>query len=122
MGKLSLLAWVGIALFTFGCNNGGSGTGTLIGLPCTNSAMCGPVGICITTQKDGECSLPCQVSGGLGECPLGTYCDREDLKSDVEPKSQMTLCLPSCNADNDCRSGYKCKGVSDGPGKVCAPK
>jgi hypothetical protein len=85
--------------------------------------MCGPAGVCITSGKDGECALPCQVPGGVGECPLHTYCDSENVTTDThKQESDMTLCFPACTVDADCRDGYKCKGVSSGPGKICAPK
>ncbi len=106
----------------FAACGGASGNGTLIGATCTDSSMCGPAGVCITSGKDGECAVACAASGSLGECPVGTFCDSEDVKTDLDPKGPMTFCLPACNGDPDCRDGYKCKGVSAGKGKVCAPK
>jgi hypothetical protein len=111
-----------VLLLALAACGGASGNGTLIGATCTDSAMCGPAGVCVTTGKDGECAIPCVAAGSLGECPTGTFCDTENVKSDVEPQGPMTLCLPACTSDSDCRNGYKCKGVSAGPGKICAPK
>lgn len=103
-----------------GCGDD-AGNGTLIGEPCTDSAMCDPAGVCITSGKGGACSLPCQVPGAAGECPLGSYCDREEVATNGSTKAEQTLCFPACDRDSDCRNGYKCKGVSSGHGKVCSP-
>jgi hypothetical protein len=103
-----------------GCSSH-SGNGTLIGATCKHASECGPAGICVTSGKDGLCSLPCMSAGDLNDCPLGTYCDRRNLKTDVAAATPITLCLPACTDKSNCRSGYDCNGVSSGPGKVCAP-
>jgi hypothetical protein len=107
-------------LSSWACD-GEDGNGTLIGATCNSSQMCGPVGVCLTA-KAGMCTIPCSVSGGLGECPLGSLCDEGEFESDVEAKTTMTLCLPQCKDDDECRDGYACNGVSSGKGKVCTPK
>ncbi|HEX7478698.1 MAG TPA: hypothetical protein VF331_12890 [Polyangiales bacterium] len=117
-----LLRLCAVSALLAACGGGSSGNGTLIGATCARSVECGPAGICVTTGKDGQCALSCQVSGGAQECPLGTYCDRESVKTDLDPKSDMVLCFPACLTNANCRDGYECKGVSSGPGKVCQPK
>lgn len=97
---------------------------TLIGATCKKTEDCDVTGVCITSGKDGMCSMPCEVPGAQQECPLGTYCDRVNVvtKKDKDTRSEMTLCLPACSAQSDCREGYECTGVSNGPGKTCKPK
>jgi hypothetical protein len=111
-----------LACLSLAACDGNRGNGTLIGATCGNSAECGPAGVCITSAKDGQCALACQVSGGPYECPLGTYCDSENVKTDLSPKGEMALCFPACLSNADCRIGYECKGVTGGPGKVCHSK
>jgi hypothetical protein len=103
------------------CSSGG-GSETLIGATCHNSDECDVAGTCVTDGPDGICTQSCRVPGGAQECPLNSYCDRAELTSDTAAKSEMTLCLPACKAQGDCRDGYSCSGVSGGPGKVCRPE
>jgi hypothetical protein len=117
-GLTALCLWVTVGML--GCDHNLSGV-TLIGEPCGSSLECGAAGVCVTGQN-GLCALPCDVSGDPNECPGGSYCDRESLASDTANKQDMTLCLPACLDQLDCRSGYDCKGVSGGNGKVCTPK
>lgn len=117
-----LLAWLllGGGLLVTACS-GGSGSETLIGATCETSEECDVTGVCVVDGKDGMCTQPCTVPGGAGQCPLGSYCTREELTSDSSDKSSMVLCFPSCESQDDCRDGYSCNGVSSGPGKVCVP-
>lgn len=112
---------VSAALWALGCG-GADGAETLIGLTCETSDMCDVTGVCIVDGPDGMCTQPCKVPGGAGQCPYGNYCTRGEFTADESGgKGPMTLCLPSCEAQSDCREGYSCNGVSSGPGKVCQP-
>jgi hypothetical protein len=95
---------------------------SLIGATCKKTEDCDVTGVCITSSKDGMCSMPCKVPGAAQECPLGAYCDSVRVETDEFPPDDMTLCLPACTAKTDCREGYECTGVSAGSGKVCKPK
>jgi hypothetical protein len=116
---LNARLWM-IACVLCSCMSTG-GAETLIGAPCNSAEDCDVTGVCITDGLDGLCSRRCRVPGGAGECPLGSYCDSAELTTDVQSTSEMTLCLPACKAQKDCRDGYVCVGVSGGPGKVCRP-
>jgi hypothetical protein len=93
----------------------------LIGAPCETADDCDVSGVCLTDGKDGLCSRTCNAPGRAGECPLGSYCDRAELTSDMQDTFVMFVCLPACKSQSDCRDGYSCNGVSGGPGKVCTP-
>ena len=101
---------------------GSDDTETLIGQPCTASKDCDVDGFCVLDGQGGMCSMACEVPGGAMQCPLGNYCDRRELTTDTKDKSEVTLCLPACKGQSECRTGYECNGVSSGPGKVCQPK
>jgi hypothetical protein len=101
---------------------GSDGQETLIGERCKVSSDCDADGVCILDGKGGMCSTACEIPGGAMQCPLGNYCDRRELTTDVSEKMEMTLCLPACKTQGDCRDGYECNGVNGGPGKVCQPK
>jgi hypothetical protein len=116
-----MVALVFSAIVGSGCGDD-DWTGTLIGLSCDDSVECDVAGACVTDGRDGLCTMPCQTSGGIGECPLGSYCDRENVSIDDGRRREETLCFPACDDDDDCRIGYKCDGVSGGPGKVCHPR
>lgn len=108
-------------LAAVGCG-GQDGNGTLIGFSCADSSECGPAGVCVTDGKDGLCTLPCEASGKAEQCPGGSYCDDENVAVDGADKTDATLCFPACDTNADCRDGYKCGGITSGPGKVCHPK
>ena len=97
------------------------GAETLIGAPCETARDCDASGLCIKDGRDGLCSQTCAAPGRAGACPLGSFCDRAELASDVEDKTVMIVCLPACKEKSDCRAGYSCNGLSSGPGKVCRP-
>ena len=119
---ISRVLLTGSLLLCFACNDEPAGNhGTLIGLTCESSEECDIGGTCLIDGKDGMCAQPCQEPGAAQECPLGSYCDQGEFTSDTEDKSLMTLCLPSCKVQSDCREGYECTAVSGGPGKVCHP-
>jgi hypothetical protein len=106
-----------------GCSNELDGNnGTLIGLSCKTADDCDVAGVCITDGKGGLCSQTCMYPGRAQECPFGSYCDQAELTTDSAETSEMTLCLPSCKANSDCRPGYECSDVFGGPGKSCHPK
>jgi hypothetical protein len=94
----------------------------LIGATCEKTEDCDVTGVCITSSRDGMCSMQCDTPGAPQQCPLGAYCDSVNVETSQFPPSEMTLCLPACTAKSDCRSGYECNGVSSGSGKVCKPK
>src|SRR5437868_1625883 len=95
VGSLALLA----------CGDSDDNDGTLLGATCESSEQCGPEGICITGGEDGMCSFACMNSGSPGQCPLGSYCDREQTETDLGV-GEMTLCFPACDSNDDCREGY----------------
>jgi hypothetical protein len=97
------------------------GAETLIGAPCSSAAECDVSGVCVIDGQDGLCSRSCRVPGRAGECPVGSYCDQAELTTSGQGKSEMTLCLPACKEQRDCRAGYRCLDVNGGPGKVCRP-
>ena len=112
-------AWISIWLCA--CTSTG-GAETLIGAPCETRDECDVSGgVCVTDGQDGLCSRGCNAPGRAGECPVGSYCDSAQLTTDTRPTGEMTLCLPACKADEDCRDGYGCADVNGGPGKVCRP-
>jgi hypothetical protein len=98
------------------------GSGSLLGATCHQSSECDASGLCVTDGKDGLCTLPCSVPGGVGECSLGSYCQRGSFGIDGADAEEITLCMPSCKSQSDCRDGYACNGVNGGPGKICEPK
>lgn len=109
-------------LLTAACMSSG-GKETLIGESCKTADECDPTGVCIVDGKDGMCTQRCMYPGQPGECPLGSYCTRNEFESDASGgKGFMVLCLPACKSQFDCREGYACNDLSAGPGKVCEPE
>ena len=96
--------------------------GSLIGMTCKHSDECGAAGICVTSSKDGLCSLPCVVPGGPSECLPGSYCDEELVRTDTTDQADLTLCFQACTDESQCRDGYDCRKINGGPGRVCRPK
>ncbi len=121
MRNLLVLASLVPALALGGCARRGGG-GTLIGATCKHSTECGPAGVCITSGKNGLCSLPCAMPGNPEECLPGSYCDQESVRTDNEGPSERTLCFPACTDKSQCRDGYDCRNINGGPGKVCSPQ
>ena len=95
---------------------------TLIGASCKHASDCDVGGVCITTGTDGLCSQECRNPGQAQECPLGTYCDEQNVETTDATQQSMTLCFPACENDDDCRDGYKCNNVNVGHGKICVPE
>jgi hypothetical protein len=93
---------------------------TLIGATCKESNECDVTGVCVI-GGDGLCSLKCQFAGRAQQCPLGSYCDDRVVETADETLQPMTLCFPACQRNADCRSGFECKNVTTGAGKVCVP-
>jgi hypothetical protein len=93
---------------------------TLIGATCTSAKECDVTGVCIL-GKDGLCSLKCDSPGQPQQCPLGAYCDERTVETSSETIQPMTLCFPACKANAECRTGFECKAVKNGSGKVCVP-
>jgi hypothetical protein len=116
----SWVFWSSFMLFASNASCGDDLDGeTLIGLPCNESSECDVTGICVTSGKGGLCVMPCDFPGMAGQCPLGSYCDRQEVEVDEGAASSMTLCFPSCDSQGDCRDGYRCEEVVEGYGKVC---
>ena len=113
---------IGLALLCVACTSTG-GAETLIGAPCETADECDPAGVCVVSGKDGICTQTCMAPGQPGQCPLGSYCTRNEFESSTSgAKGFMVLCLPACKQQSDCRDGYACNGVSAGEGKICEPK
>lgn len=120
MRKMLGFAPLFVLLVGSACGNDLDGE-TLIGATCESADDCGVTGICVVGEE-GLCSRECRNPGTAQECPLGSYCHRERVETTDMTLSEMTLCFPACKGDADCRTGYKCKGVSSGSGKVCVPE
>ena len=114
MQKKLMMLWLCSCMSTGGAE-------TLIGATCQTKDDCDVSGVCVTDGKDGLCSRSCIEPGRAGECPLGSYCDRAELTTDTRSTGEITLCLPACKAQRDCREGYSCQPVSAGFGMVCRP-
>lgn len=83
-----------------------------IGDSCTTDANCGINAVCLQPASnpqfpDGYCGVvPCQEDCGDSSACVSLY--------------GRMYCLRACNADGDCRAGYRCLAVQAGA-KVCAP-
>ncbi|MEE2788235.1 MAG: hypothetical protein VX589_12905 [Myxococcota bacterium] len=76
-----------------------SGTSN-IGGGCTSARDC-QSSICLDAGNPrGMCSAPCLLNT---DCPAGTHC--ETYADDAG------LCLPNCDNDGDCRTGYVCTNL-----------
>jgi hypothetical protein len=115
------LATVACCIWFASCGDAGRSAASLVGLPCETSDECDVSGVCVTDGEGGLCALDCEEPGSPLECPYGAYCDRGEFTTDRTDKRELTLCLPSCKAQSECRAGYECTGVNGGPGKVCRP-
>jgi hypothetical protein len=83
-----------------GVCGGGTGSGS-IGDPCSSLSDCGADATsCDTSVPGGACTTTCVPA--LLPCPAGSACALASLGG------QQALCLPICNSDADCRSGYSC--------------
>jgi hypothetical protein len=118
--------WLSLALCSstwsaLGCGDDLDGE-TLIGLACSEDTDCDVGGVCVTSGRDGLCTQECNAPGRAQACPLGSFCDRQQVETADDRSGEMTLCFPGCDSQADCREGYSCNGVSEGYGKVCRPK
>jgi hypothetical protein len=93
---------------------------TLVGATCVKSDECGVAGVCVL-GKDGLCSVKCDSPGKQQQCPLGNFCDERTVETWDDTIQPLKLCFPACKANADCRSGYECRDVTAGLGKVCVP-
>ncbi len=85
--------------------------GPTIGDACTTANDCAGA-ICINQDfaPGGYCSTSCTPGGA--ECPTGSTCVRNALGNGGG------ACFRMCNVPGDCRTGYSCLAVQDGP-RVC---
>jgi hypothetical protein len=77
----------------------------VIGDSCSLSSDCSLSGDrqCDTTQTDGYCTVQnCDPN----TCPDEALCVAFDAHS---PRLRRRYCMAACNADDDCRSGYRCQ-------------
>jgi len=82
------------------------GCGATVGDACTTDNDCGGQGICINNREytpGGYCSQSC-VPGKDKTCPSGSTCVSEGAADDV------SACFLLCQRDEDCRTGYRCRG------------
>jgi hypothetical protein len=96
--------WNGLVAVLLGL--GLVGCGATVGDACTTDDDCGSQGICINNQEytpGGYCSQSC-VPGKDKTCPSGSTCVSEAASDDV------SACFLLCQRDEDCRSGYRCRG------------
>jgi hypothetical protein len=113
---------LGFALLIFiapGCGDDLEGE-TLIGATCKRADDCDVTGVCVL-GGDGLCSRTCDSPGQAQQCPLGSYCDERVVETTDDTLQSMTLCFPACKSNSNCRSGYTCKSVTAGSGRVCVP-
>lgn len=81
-----------IALFSiFSCDDDGKES---FGKPCSESTVC--EGVCNLGLPDGMCT---EVCSDQAPCEQGVCVDFTDTEA---------YCLPSCEANSDCRQGYSC--------------
>ena len=92
-------------------NNCNTGTGrcgaSRIGNACAADADCGQGGSCDLTNPAGYCSSSCGGQKNLA-CPSNAHCT-------------SSVCLLTCAAPADCRTGFACTTDSSGL-KSCTPK
>jgi len=92
-----------------------------VGGPCAVDADCKGTGTrCITTSSiskltypGGYCTVGCKADAECGEagaCPLAGI--EASVFPSAEIQKAVTVCLPKCTADVDCREGYVCSSES----------
>ena len=96
-----------ILLFTL------SACGATVGDPCTTPSDCGGQ-TCINADfaPGGYCSRQCVLNDDRS-CPGGSICVKDGQAKDVH------ACFRTCLTQNDCRSGYQCRGFRDSTQNVC---
>lgn len=114
---------------------------TNVGAACSSDDQCtGSAASCLTvvpldltpnarltvTYPGGFCSAQCKADadcGSAGGCPVAEYLS---LINAVVPGQQdlvakLSICVPKCNAQSDCRDGYVCQAPPANPFAV-APR
>jgi hypothetical protein len=100
----------------------GTGCGRRVGDTCNISADCGSQGtrVCDTSQPEGYCTqYGCRAGSCIddavcvlfGATPPG--CPPE--QSSATSRFGRSFCAKSCDSDDDCRAGYRCRSGSDQP-------
>jgi hypothetical protein len=87
-----------------------------IGIDCASAGDCEDSQMCITEVPSGYCTASCTTPGMRAECPEGAICDQVSLDS-----GNQNLCVLECEAQDDCREGYQCNGVTGSDVKACKP-
>ena len=85
------------------------------GLECVANINC----------KGGTCIRANEEEGGATSYP-GGYCTTRDCESDTDcngdsicvSRTRSTACFKTCTSNDDCRSGYECRGTQEG-GSIC---
>ena len=107
--KTALLA---LLLTAAGCGapagNPGNVEPMAVGAACANDDECRDELTCVTELPGGFCTMRCER-----DCPEGSWCSQVTFQD----RTTETVCLPLCDAPEDCRSPYQC--VSIGTRKVC---
>jgi hypothetical protein len=105
MRGLLAVAGVAIAAAIWAC-------GPTVGDACTTAAECG-LGTCLQGPgtPGGYCSRGCSE---MGRCPSGSACIAGAGAGGADS------CLLLCAAEDDCRSGYRCRVLDAGLPPVCA--
>ncbi len=96
-----------------GGGNGGIGDACTVDTDCMSGDPNNPLGMPVCTSENNQnfCTFLC-VPGFL-PCPTGSAC---------EAIAGSVGCLPTCNSNADCRSGFTCRESTQEPGRfVCAP-
>lgn len=90
---------------------------TGVGAECKTGNDCDPAATnaCITTWPGGYCT---EALCDVGSCAKGARCVRGVVFLDVPFDA---FCLATCQAQDDCRAGYRCANLSM-PEDVCVPQ
>ena len=93
-----------------------------IGDACVTSLDCSQQGgrLCDTSQPEGYCTVfDCQPDAcpGAAVCvrfgvELDPSCASSDVVDPRWPRFERAFCLAACEADDDCREGYRCLAPS----------
>jgi len=101
-----LLAALFLSLATLG-----GGCAATVGDGCASNRECATGQECDTAPPGGYCLIATCRSN---QCPSEAWC----ASFGVADRTR-TFCLRKCQADGDCRSGYKCRLDLNTPGGVC---
>ena len=87
------------------------GCASTIGDRCTSNRDCATGQECDTAPPGGYCfEQMCRANS----CPSEAWCATFAVS-----ERTRTFCLRKCQADGDCRGGYKCRFELGTPGGVC---